>query len=69
MATTRAAFPHTLMRLRRGTASGGTRDWRVIAMTLVNVKWFIDRDGELTITWPDGHVSRDERALVLASAA
>jgi hypothetical protein len=38
-------------------------------MTLVNVKWLIDRDGELTITWPDGHVSRDERALVLASAA
>jgi hypothetical protein len=43
--------------------------WRVIAMTLVNVKWLIERDGELRITWPDGHVSHDDRASVLAPAA
>ena len=42
--------------------------WRVIAMTLVNVKWLIDRDGELRITWPDGHVSHDDRSSVFAAA-
>jgi hypothetical protein len=42
---------------------------RVIAVTLVNVRWLLDRDGELTITWPAGHVQADELAAVLASAA
>jgi len=42
---------------------------RVVAMTLVNVRWLLDRDGELTITWPTGHVQADELAAVLASAA
>jgi uncharacterized protein YuzE len=41
---------------------------RVIAMTLVNVRWLIDRDAELRITWPDGHVSHDDRAAVFAAA-
>jgi hypothetical protein len=41
----------------------------VIAMTLVNVRWLLDRDGELTITWPAGLVQADELAAVLASAA
>jgi uncharacterized protein YuzE len=42
---------------------------RVIAMTLVNVKWLLDRDSELTITWPSGHVKAHELAQALASAA
>ena len=42
---------------------------RVIAMTLVNVRWLLDRDGELTITWPAGLVHADELAAVLAPAA
>jgi uncharacterized protein YuzE len=42
---------------------------RLIAMTLVNVKWLLDRDGELTITWPSAHVKADELAEALASAA
>ena len=41
----------------------------VIAMTLVNVRWFLARDGELTITWPAGHVQADELAAALAPAA
>ncbi len=41
----------------------------VVAMTLVNVRWLMDRDGELRITWPDGHVTRDPRSDVLAIAA
>jgi hypothetical protein len=44
-------------------------DWNVIAMILVNVKYLIERDGELRITWPDGHVSHDPGAAVLAPAA
>ena len=42
---------------------------RVIAMTLVNVRWLLERNGELTITWPTGHVKADELAEALASAA
>lgn len=41
---------------------------QVIALTLVNAKSLIERDGELRITWPDGHVSRDDGAAVLAPA-
>jgi hypothetical protein len=42
---------------------------KVIAMTLVNVKWLLDRGGELTITWASGHVNADELAAALASTA
>jgi uncharacterized protein YuzE len=42
---------------------------KVIAMTLMTVKWLLDRDGELTITWPSGHVNADELAAALASTA
>ena len=41
----------------------------VIALTLVNAKWLIDRDRELRITWPDGHVSHDDASVVLAPAS
>lgn len=41
----------------------------MIAMTLVNFKWLIDRDRELRITWPDGHVTRDGAPQVLAATA
>lgn len=42
---------------------------RVIAMTLVNVKWLLDRDGELKITWPEGHIKPGQLAPVLAATA
>jgi hypothetical protein len=38
-------------------------------MTLVNVRWLLDRDGELTITLPTGHVTADELAEALLPAA
>lgn len=44
-------------------------DGHVIAMTLVNVSGLIDRDGALRVTWPDGSVTSDDRASVLAIAA
>lgn len=42
---------------------------RVIGMTLTNVRWRLDRDGELTITWPAGHVSAAELSQALQNAA
>lgn len=44
-------------------------DDNVIGMVLVNVRWLMDRDGELRITWPDGHVSHDSPSDVLPAAA
>lgn len=41
----------------------------VVAMTLVNFRRLIERDGELKITWPDGHVTHDSAPQVLAAAA
>jgi hypothetical protein len=41
----------------------------VIQMTLVNLKWLLERDGELRITWPDGHLTHDALSNVLAAAA
>jgi YD repeat-containing protein len=42
---------------------------RVVAMTLVNVRWLLERNGELTITWPTVRVKSDELAEALAPAA
>jgi uncharacterized protein YuzE len=44
-------------------------DGKVIGMVLVNGRRLMERDGEPRLTWPDGRVSRDERASVLAAAA
>lgn len=42
---------------------------RVVGMTLVNVRWLLDRDGKLTITWPADQLSPDELAPALQAAA
>jgi hypothetical protein len=42
---------------------------RVVGMTLTNVRWLLDRDGQITITWPAGHVRADELADALRTAA
>lgn len=42
---------------------------RVTSVVLVNVGWLLDRDGELKITWPAGHLTPDELAPALSSAA
>jgi uncharacterized protein YuzE len=44
-------------------------DGRVIALTLVNVRFLLDRDGELVITWPAGHVAAGDLAGALVPAA
>jgi hypothetical protein len=38
-------------------------------MTLLNVRTLLARDGELTITRPDGHVGAGDLAGVLVPAA
>jgi len=42
---------------------------RVVGMTLTNVAWLLDRDGEIVITLPTGHVSPDDLAQALRTAA
>jgi hypothetical protein len=38
-------------------------------MTLTNVAWLVDRDGEVTVTLPAGHVSQDDLAQALQPVA
>lgn len=52
-----------------GHAVDFDKDENVIGMVLVNVRWLMDRDGELRVTWPDGHVSHDAPSSVLPAAA
>lgn len=42
---------------------------RVVSLVLVNVRWLLDRDGELRISWPAGHLTPDELAPALHSVA
>jgi YD repeat-containing protein len=41
----------------------------VVGMTLTNVSWLLDRDGEIIITLPAGHVSPEDLAQALQPAA
>lgn len=40
----------------------------VAGLVLTNVRWYVERDGHLTITWPAGRVTADELADVLQPA-
>lgn len=42
---------------------------RIVGMTLTNVRWLLDRDGQLTITMPAGHAGPEDLAQALKSAA
>lgn len=42
---------------------------RIVSIVLINVRWLLERDGEITITWPQGHVKATELAAVLQPAA
>jgi uncharacterized protein YuzE len=41
----------------------------VIGMTLVNVQFVLDRDGEVQLTWPPVHLAASALAPVLVAAA
>ena len=40
----------------------------VIGVTLLNVRWTLEREGELTITWPEEHLSAGALDPILAAA-
>jgi YD repeat-containing protein len=42
---------------------------RVVAMTLTNVSWLLDRDGEIAITVPARYISSEDLAQALRPAA
>jgi len=44
-------------------------DGNVIGMIIVNLRFLLERDGELKITWPEAHVPREEFSAVLPAAA
>jgi uncharacterized protein YuzE len=44
-------------------------DGNVIGMVIVNLRFLVERHGELRITWPDGHQSRDDRTTAVTAAA
>jgi uncharacterized protein YuzE len=41
-------------------------NWAVIGLTLMNVKWSLEREGELTLSWPEQHVDATALAPALA---
>lgn len=43
-------------------------DGAVIGLTLLNVRWTLEREGELRLTWPQEHVGADTLNAVLAAA-
>ncbi len=43
-------------------------DGVVIGLTLLNVRWTLEREGELTLTWPEEHLSAGKLDPVLAAA-
>ena len=40
----------------------------VIGLTLLNVRWTLEHDGELTLTWPREHLGAEALRPVLAAA-
>jgi uncharacterized protein YuzE len=42
--------------------------WNVIGLTLLNVRWTLEREGELTLTWPPARLGPDQLDAALAAA-
>ncbi|MGI8461920.1 MAG: DUF2283 domain-containing protein [Solirubrobacterales bacterium] len=40
----------------------------LIGLTLLNVRWTLEKEGELSLTFPQAHVSKSELSPALASA-
>lgn len=43
-------------------------DWNVIGLTLLNVRWTLDREGSLTLSWPPVKLDAEQLDGVLAAA-
>lgn len=42
---------------------------KVVGLTLIGVRWYMQRDGVFRITWPDGRVTEDDLAALIQAAA
>ena len=42
--------------------------WNVVGLTLLNVRWTLEREGELTLTWLPARVGADQLDAALAVA-
>jgi uncharacterized protein YuzE len=42
-------------------------NWVVNGLTLLNVRWSLDRDGELTLTWPQARLAADQLDAALVA--
>lgn len=51
-----------------GHAIHYNENWAVIGLSLLNVRWTLDREGELTLTWPEEHVDADTLSGLLSAA-
>lgn len=51
-----------------GHALHFAEDGAVIGITLINVRWTLERHGELALTWPSERIARDDLAAALSSA-
>ncbi len=40
----------------------------VVGLTLLNVRWTLEQEGELTISWPQAHLSSEQLSAVLTPA-
>ncbi|MCA1709148.1 MAG: DUF2283 domain-containing protein [Actinobacteria bacterium] len=43
-------------------------DWTAIGLTLLNVRWTLEREGALTLTWPPARLAAEQLDDVLAPA-
>ncbi len=43
-------------------------DWAVIGLTLLNVRWTLEREGALTLTWPPAKLAAEQLGPALAAA-
>jgi uncharacterized protein YuzE len=43
-------------------------NWVVIGLTLMNVRWTLEREGEIAITWPEQHLDAQALGPVMSVA-
>lgn len=43
-------------------------DWAIVGLTLLNVRWTLEREGTLELTWPPARLAPEQLSSVLAAA-
>jgi hypothetical protein len=52
----------------RGSSNSKFAEWRVIGLTLLNVRWALEREGALTLSWPPVRLEAGQLDAALAAA-